>query len=135
MSAPAPANIFEALADPVRRYILVLVAGDEQPASAIVTAVQRYTRISQPGVSQHLKVLRDAGLVSVRAEGTRRIYSLDPAAVQTARGWLLTLIDPLRQFAGPLDALGTEIARGTRARRGSESDRGGELPGSKARPA
>ncbi|MEU6829967.1 metalloregulator ArsR/SmtB family transcription factor [Nocardia beijingensis] len=115
----SPAKIFEALGDPVRRFILELVAVGEQQAGALVAAVQQRTPISQPGVSQHLKVLRDAGLVRVRAEGTRRIYVLDPAGVDAARAWLTALADPLHQFAQPLDALATELARGKRARRGS----------------
>ncbi|MBF6328060.1 winged helix-turn-helix transcriptional regulator [Nocardia transvalensis] len=119
---PAPDRIFEALGDPVRRYILQLIATGEQPASTIVTAVQRHTRISQPGVSQHLKVLRDAGLVTVRAEGTRRIYSLDPEGLHAARTWLTRLTDPLQQFAQPMDALATEIARGKRSRRATGPD-------------
>ncbi|MFI2284550.1 ArsR/SmtB family transcription factor [Nocardia beijingensis] len=115
----SPAKIFEALGDPVRRFILELVAVDEQQAGALVAAVRQRTPISQPGVSQHLKVLRDAGLVRVRAEGTRRIYVLDRAGVDAARAWLTALADPLHQFAQPLDALATEVARGKRARRGS----------------
>ncbi|MBF6166215.1 winged helix-turn-helix transcriptional regulator [Streptomyces gardneri] len=121
----SPAKIFEALGDPVRRFILEVVAAGEQPAGALVAAVREHTPISQPGVSQHLKVLRDAGLVHVRAEGTRRLYTLDPASVDAARAWLTGLTDPLHRFAQPLDALATEIARGKRARRGAEPDRTG----------
>ncbi|MBF6228907.1 winged helix-turn-helix transcriptional regulator [Nocardia abscessus] len=122
----SPAKIFEALGDPVRRFILELVAADEQPAGAVVAAVQQRAPISQPGVSQHLKVLRDAGLVSVRAEGTRRLYALDREGVDDARAWLTGLADPLHQFAQPLDALATEIARGKRARRSAASGPTGE---------
>ncbi|RDI65100.1 ArsR/SmtB family transcription factor [Nocardia pseudobrasiliensis] len=113
----SPAKIFEALGDPVRRYILELLASNEQPAGAIVAAVQQFTTISQPGVSQHLKVLRDAGLVMTQADGTRRLYTLDSSGVEAARAWLTRLTDPLAQFAQPLDALATEIARGKRTRR------------------
>lgn len=113
----SPERVFEALADPVRRDILELVAAEEQPAGAIVAAVQHRTRISQPGVSQHLKVLRDAGLVQVRADGNKRLYTLDRAGLESARAWLSELADPLAQFAQPLDALATEVARGKRARR------------------
>ncbi|MER7453243.1 metalloregulator ArsR/SmtB family transcription factor [Nocardia beijingensis] len=130
----SPAKIFEALGDPVRRFILELVAVDEQQAGALVAAVRQRTPISQPGVSQHLKVLRDAGLVRVRAEGTRRIYVLDPAGVDAARAWLTALADPLHQFAQPLDALATEVARGKRARRGSGRT-GDEDSGRRARHA
>ncbi|MFF3225801.1 ArsR/SmtB family transcription factor [Nocardia suismassiliense] len=119
----APEKIFEALGDPVRRYILELVAAGEQPAGTVVAAVQGFTRISQPGVSQHLKVLRDAGLVRVRAEGTRRVYALDAAGVEVAQLWLSGLTDQLAQFAQPLDALATEVARGRRARRAAEPGR------------
>ncbi|CAM4395939.1 metalloregulator ArsR/SmtB family transcription factor [Nocardia ninae] len=119
----APEKIFEALGDPVRRFILELVATGEQPAGTVVAAVQGFTRISQPGVSQHLKVLRDAGLVRVRAEGTRRVYALDAAGVEVAQVWLSALADPLAQFAQPLDALATEVARGRRARRAAEPGR------------
>lgn len=128
-------KIFEALADPVRRYILELVADEEQAAGTVVTAVQRYTRISQPGVSQHLKVLRDAGLVRVRAEGTRRFYTLDAEGVAVAQSWLAHLVDPLAQFAQPLDALATEVARGRRARKAEPGQAVGEPSARDARPA
>ncbi|MET9027909.1 metalloregulator ArsR/SmtB family transcription factor [Nocardia sp. NPDC004168] len=130
----SPAKIFEALGDPVRRFLLEMVAAEEQPAGALVAAVQQRTRISQPGVSQHLKVLRDAGLVHVRAEGTRRLYALDPAGIEAARAWLTGLADPMRHFAQPLDALATEIARGKRARRGTGRT-GGEDSGRRTRHA
>ncbi|MCX4091404.1 ArsR/SmtB family transcription factor [Nocardia sp. alder85J] len=111
------ARIFDALADPVRHLILELVRAGEQPAGAIVTAVQAITPISQPAVSQHLKVLREAGLLSVRVEGTRRIYALDPTGTRAAQEWLAWLRDPLAPFAQPLDALATEVTRGKRERR------------------
>lgn len=116
---PDPAGIFDALGDPVRRFILELVGAGELPAGSIVAAVQGFTSISQPGVSQHLKVLRAAGLLSVRAEGTRRIYAIDPIATAAARDWLAAL--STHPFAQPMDALATEIARGKRERRGDRS--------------
>ena len=106
---------FDALGDPVRRRILELLAAGEQPAGALVTSVRSRLTISQPAVSQHLKVLREAGLVRVRAAGTRRFYALDPAGVGAAQAWLARLADPLAPFAQPLDALTTELARGRRA--------------------
>src|SRR5262245_64941490 len=87
--------VFEALGDPARRLILELLAAGEQPAGAVVTALQARAPISQPAVSQHLKVLRGAGLVTVRAEGTRRLYALDPDGLGAARTWLEQLTDPL----------------------------------------
>jgi len=119
MSTYAVDPIFEALGDPVRRHILRLVSTGEQPAGALVEGVQRVQTISQPSVSQHLRVLRDAGLLSVRAEGTRRIYALDADAVEAAQRWLAALTaDPLAGLANPLDALATEVARGKRAAAG-----------------
>jgi DNA-binding transcriptional ArsR family regulator len=110
-------GIFEALGDPTRRRILVLLAGGEQPAGAVVAALQELATISQPAVSQHLRVLRDAGLVTVRADGTRRLYALDEDGVEAARRWLTDLVDPLGPFVQPLDALATELVRGRRERR------------------
>ena len=70
--------------------------------------------ISQPAVSQHLRVLRESGLATVRAEGTRRLYAVDTEPLQEVDRWL----DQFRQYwSSRLDALGTELARGKRARR------------------
>ena len=110
----ARAGVFEALGDPVRRRLLELLATGEQPAGALVAALQARVRITQPAVSQHLTVLRDAGLVRVRAEGTRRLYAVDDTGTAAARAWLARFEDT---FAQPLDALATELARGRRERR------------------
>jgi DNA-binding transcriptional ArsR family regulator len=114
--AKAP-RVFEALGEPVRRRILELLAEGERPVGPLVAALRSVTPISQPAVSQHLKVLLDAGLVSVRAAGTRRLYALDPGGLDAVRVWLDQLADPLAPFAQPLDALATEVARGRRAHR------------------
>jgi DNA-binding transcriptional ArsR family regulator len=107
-------NAFDVLGDPVRREILRLLAYGEQPAGEIVAVIGGRFQISQPAVSQHLKVLRAHGLVTVRAEGTRRIYAVDPAPLREIDDWL----GAFRQFWQPrLDALETEIARGKRQRR------------------
>jgi DNA-binding transcriptional ArsR family regulator len=113
---------FEALGEPVRRRILELLADGERPVGPLVVALRSLTPISQPAVSQHLKVLLDAGLVTVRAAGTRRLYALDTTGLDAARAWLDRLADPLAQlapFAQPLDALATEVARGRRANKGA----------------
>ena len=110
----ARAGVFEALGDPVRRRLLELLATGEQPAGALVAALQTRVRITQPAVSQHLKVLREAGLVQVRAEGTRRLYTVDDTGTAAAQAWLARFEDT---FAQPLDALATELARGRRERR------------------
>jgi DNA-binding transcriptional ArsR family regulator len=115
--------VFEALGDPVRRLILESLAAAEQPAGSLVAALQARTPISQPAVSQHLKVLREASLVRVRAVGTRRIYALDQAGFNAAQAWLARLADPLAPFAQPLDALATEVARGRRASRTAQPER------------
>ncbi|MCK9496903.1 MAG: metalloregulator ArsR/SmtB family transcription factor [Dehalococcoidia bacterium] len=128
-------RVFEALGDRSRRQILGLLSAGEQPAGEIVAAMRAMASISQPAVSQHLKVLREAGLVAVRAEGNRRVYALDAAGIEAAQGWLDALLDPLVAFTSPLDALATEVARGRWARRASEDggahqtvERTGEQP-------
>lgn len=107
-------HAFDVLGDPVRRRILELLAGGEASAGDVTTAVREEFGISQPAVSQHLKVLRDNGFAHVRAEGTRRLYSVDPTGMREADAW----VEQFRVFwEQRLDALGTEIARGKRARR------------------
>lgn len=112
------ASPLEALGDGTRRRILELLADGEQPVGALVSALAGERSISQPAVSQHLRVLRDAGLVRVRSAGVRRLYSLDPATIEAAASWLTGLLDR-SPFSQPLDALATEIVRGARARRPS----------------
>ena len=125
-------GVFEALGEPVRRTILELLTAGEQPAGTIVTALQSRMAISQPAVSQHLKVLRAAGLVRSRAEGARRLYALDRAGLDAAQTWLAAVTDPLAPFTQPLDALATEVARGRRSRRAAPEDQQrSEGPGSR----
>jgi DNA-binding transcriptional ArsR family regulator len=114
-------GVFEALGDPVRRLILELLAAGEQSTGSLVAALQSRMPISQPAVSQHLKVLREASLVSVRPMGTRRVYALDRAGLAAAQAWLTRLADPLGPFTQPLDALATELARGRRPRRAAHA--------------
>jgi DNA-binding transcriptional ArsR family regulator len=108
---------FAALGDPTRRRILELLTDGEQAVGTIVTALASETPITQPAVSQHLRTLREAGLVRVRAEGTRRLYTLDPDGIAAAGAWLAGLAERAGPFAQPLDALDTEVARGRRAAR------------------
>lgn len=129
MSRPSPAGVFEALGDPVRRAILQLVAGGERSAGALVAEIREHTQISQPAVSQHLKVLREARLVRVRSEANRRFYALEPDGLAAAGEWLADLVDPLARFAQPLDALATEVARGKRERRGKSTGTGTDRTG------
>jgi len=125
-------GLFEALGEPVRRRILELLAAGEQPAGAVVVALQALTPISQPAVSQHFKVLREAGLVTVRAEGTRRLYTIDESGLAAAQAWLVRLADPLGPFAQPLDALATEVARGQRSRRSKPAEQHARTSGGQA---
>jgi DNA-binding transcriptional ArsR family regulator len=107
-------EVFDALGDPVRRRILELLGEGERPAGAIAEALRAQFGISQPAASQHLRVLRESGLVTVRAEGTRRVYGVDAAGLTEVQEWLARFADA---FAQPLDALETELARGRRERR------------------
>ncbi len=90
-------GVFEALGDPMRRHILQLLMQGERPAGEIVDAIRETTTISQPAVSQHLKLLREAQLVTARAEGTRRFYALSPEGLDAAQAWLARLSDALRR--------------------------------------
>lgn len=107
-------HALDVLGDPVRRRILELLADGELPAGRIGEVVQTEFGISQPAVSQHLRVLREAGFATVRPEGTRRLYAVDQVRMQAADAWF----DRFRRYWTPhLDALGTELARGRRQRR------------------
>jgi DNA-binding transcriptional ArsR family regulator len=110
-------HAFDVLGDPVRRRILELLAAGEHSSGDIVIAVQGEFGITQSAVSQHLRVLRDSGFATVRIDGSRRIYALDPAPLQEVDNWL----DRFRVFWEPrLEALVTEIARGKRKKRRRE---------------
>ena len=107
-------HAFDVLGDPVRRRILELLADGELTSGAICAIVQKEFGITQPAVSQHLRVLRDSGLATVRPEGTRRLYAVNSEPLQELDAWL----DRFRRFWTPhLDALATELARGRRDRR------------------
>ena len=114
MCYACPVDALAALADPVRREMIGLLARGEVAAGALA---DRFP-VSRPAISRHLRVLREAGLVTVRAEGKRRLYALDPAPLRELDEWL----EPYRDlWASRLDALDTEIARGRRARRNGGS--------------
>ena len=107
-------HAFDVLGDPVRRRILDLLADGERPAGAVVDVVAAEFGITQPAVSRQLRILREHGFASVRAEGSRRIYALERGGVDAAAAEL----DRYRRlWRQRLDALHTEVARGTRARR------------------
>jgi DNA-binding transcriptional ArsR family regulator len=96
--------VFAALADPTRRRLLELLATGERSAGELAAEFD----ISRPGVSRHLRVLREAGLVRARGEGQRRLYSVDPGPLDEVDAWLASW----RGFwAQRLDALDTELRR------------------------
>lgn len=107
-------NAFDVLGDPVRRRILELLAEAELASGEIVAVVADEFGISQPAVSQHLRVLRENGFATVRPQGARRLYSLDLSGIDAVDRWLSDLRGFWHQR---LDALATEIARGKRERR------------------
>ena len=102
-----------ALADPVRRELVALLAHGELPAGELAGRFP----VSRPAISRHLRVLREAGLVTARTQGRRRLYALETRPLRELDDWL----EPYRDlWARRLDALDTEIARGRRARRAGE---------------
>jgi DNA-binding transcriptional ArsR family regulator len=92
-------NSFAALGDPTRRTIFERVAA--RPSA--VGEIARGLPVSRPAVSQHLRVLKEAGLVTETAQGTRRIYRLDPRGIAAMRDWLdarwASALDAFKDFA------------------------------------
>ena len=112
-------HAFDVLGDPVRRRILELLAESEPASGDIARVIGSEFGISQPAVSQHLRVLRESGFARVRAEGTRRFYALDPAPLEMVEDWAAGL---RRFWDQRLAALHTELARGARQRRAAETE-------------
>ncbi|MCW2920615.1 MAG: transcriptional regulator, ArsR family [Thermoleophilia bacterium] len=82
-------HAFDVLHDPVRRRLVELLAEHgEQSAGEVGEVVQREFGISQPTVSQHLRVLRESGFANVRRAGTRRLYVVEPAPLRALDEWL-----------------------------------------------
>ena len=78
------ARVFAALNDPTRRTVLERLRNGPKPVGEIARGLP----VTRPAVSQHLKVLKEAGLVDDRSEGTRRIYQIDPKGLGAMRAWL-----------------------------------------------
>jgi DNA-binding transcriptional ArsR family regulator len=109
-------HAFDILGDPVRRRLLELLSEGERSSGEMVAVVQAEFGITQSAVSQHLKVLRDAGFATVRIDGARRIYAVEAGPMREVDAWL----EPFRAFWTPkFEALATEVARGRRKRRDS----------------
>lgn len=88
------------LADPTRRQVFERLRSGPKPVGEIARGLP----VSRPAVSQHLKVLKAAGLVAERAEGTRRVYSIDPAGLGAIRRWLDQFWEScLSEFAAALE--------------------------------
>ena len=101
--------VLHAVADPSRRTVLEILRQHPATAGELAAALP----IARPGVSRHLRVLREVGLVDVRQDAQRRIYSLRPEALVEVDQWL----EPYRaRWRNRLDALHTEVARGKRKR-------------------
>ena len=94
-------RIFAALHDPTRRAVLERLRSGPLPVGQIASGLP----VSRPAVSQHLKVLKEAGLVDDRSEGTRRIYHIDPKGLGAMRAWLD------RFWETALDAYAAEVER------------------------
>ena len=102
--------VLHALADPHRRVMVEALCSGEATAGQLGALVP----VSQPGVSRHLSVLRNAGLVEVRVDGQRRVYSLRPESLGDVDDWLQQRLNIWQHRLG---ALHTEVARGRRQRR------------------
>lgn len=101
--------VLDAIGDPQRRVLLEALR--ERPAT--VTELAERLPIARPGVSRHLRILREAGLVEFRADGQRRIYALTSEPLAELDAWLA----PYRAlWSQRMDALHTEVARGTSER-------------------
>jgi DNA-binding transcriptional ArsR family regulator len=97
-------RVFAALHDPTRRAVLERLRHGPRPVGEIARGLP----VTRPAVSQHLKVLKEAGLVADRSEGTRRIYHIDPEGLGAMRAWL----DQFWEAA--LDAFAAEVERAAR---------------------
>ena len=111
-------HALDILGDPVRRRLVELLAAEDQAAGAVSRVAEQEFDISQPAVARHLRVLREAGFVTARSEGARRIYRLE----ETVMDQLQSQVDRYRSLWNQrLDALDTEIARGNKERKETRS--------------
>ncbi|HLU83010.1 MAG TPA: metalloregulator ArsR/SmtB family transcription factor [Trueperaceae bacterium] len=107
---------FAVLGDPVRRRLVEVLATREHSAGELVALIGQEFAIGQSAVSQQLRVLKDEGFATVRAEGRRRIYGIEPAPLESIGAWIAYY----RSFwESALADLDDEIERGKRERAGS----------------
>jgi len=108
-------NAFDVVGDPVRRRLIELLAEREQSAGELTLVVRNEFGISQPAVSQHLRVLRENGFATVRPDRTRRIYAIAPERFDEIDAW----VDKVKRHWQPaFDAISTEVARGKKKKKG-----------------
>jgi len=108
-------DVFQTLADPTRRLVVEALRDGEKPVNDIV----RQARIHQSGVSRHLRILHDAGFVSVRPDGQRRLYSLRPEPFRQLEAWLAQYSI---LWAARLDRFGLALEQQQRSRRGKKQE-------------
>lgn len=106
-------HAFDILGDPVRRRILELLAEGVRSSGEVVEVIAAEFGITQPAVSQHLRVLRDHGFATARTEGRRRIYAVAPERFDEIDAWVQRF---RRTWEPRFEALATEVARGKKAR-------------------
>jgi DNA-binding transcriptional ArsR family regulator len=109
MHATAGTDLFDALADPMRRRIVEVLRAGEQPVNDIVAELD----LHQSGVSRHLRILNEAGFVSMRADGPRRLYRLRPEPFRELEAWINGY---RRLWEARLDRLAGELERRKKAR-------------------
>lgn len=112
-SAAAP-DLFQALADPTRRRIVDALRAGEQSVNDIVERMD----IHQSGVSRHLRILAEAGFVTMRPDGPRRLYSLSPEPFEELDRWMAAYRN---LWEARLDHFGDELAKRTRARKARQT--------------
>jgi len=105
--AAATADVFNAIAEPRRRAILDVLIGGEKAVGTIVDDLS----LSQPQVSKHLRVLSEVGLVRSRADGRRRLYSVEPERLQPFHEWLAKYEQALNARLDRMDDYLKELQR------------------------
>ena len=119
-------SVFEIIAEPNRRAILSLLGSSEQS----VGEIERQLRMSQPAVSKHLRVLREAGFVESTVDAQRRLYRLKPEPLQEVDAWLAQFrrfwsshVDALERYLDRMDESAAAKRKTGTTRRGSNRER------------
>jgi DNA-binding transcriptional ArsR family regulator len=124
-------NAFEIIAEPNRRAILSLLASSQQS----VGEIERQLRMSQPAVSKHLRVLREAGFVESTVDAQRRLYRLKPEPLQQIDAWLAQFrrfwnahVDALERYLDRMDPSGADRTKPTKTKRPKKTTRPNREP-------